>query len=105
MPQSLGRGDHVVYSGLFVDTHPLSVSWHLFHLKHHYSFVRWQETCIYRRLNAALRSRDMRILEPFLPYMKLLLSALYQLPLVQVPTYRGVKRELFEASDNIPVQT
>ena len=32
--------------------------------------------------------------------MKLLLSALYQLPLVQVPTYRGVKLELFEVSDN-----
>ena len=58
-----------------------------------------QETCLYRRLNAALRDHDMRSLEPFLPYMKLLLSALYQLPLVQVPTYRGVKLELYEVSD------
>ena len=58
-----------------------------------------QETCLYRRLNAALRNHDMRSLEPFLPYMKLLLSALYQLPLVQVPTYRGVKLELYEVSD------
>merc|ERR1712037_275081 len=55
-----------------------------------------QDTCLYRRLNAALRNHGKRRLEPFLPYMKLLLSALYQLPLVQVPTYRGVKRELFE---------
>merc|ERR1719353_740770 len=55
-----------------------------------------QDTCLYRRLNAALRSHGTRRLEPFLPYMKLLLSALYQLPLVQLPTYRGVKRELFE---------
>ena len=59
-----------------------------------------QETCLYPRLNAALRNRDKRSLEPFLPYMKLLLSALYQLPLTQVPTYRGVKLQLFEVSDD-----
>ena len=63
-----------------------------------------QQTCLYPRLNAALRNHDKRSLEPFLPYMKLLLSALYQLPLVQVPTYRGVKLELFEASDIIIFQ-
>ena len=57
-----------------------------------------QETCLYPRLNAALRNHDNRSLEPFLPYMKLLLSGLYQLPLVQVPTYRGVKLELFEVT-------
>ena len=57
-----------------------------------------QATCLYPRLNAALRNHGNRSLEPFLPYMKLLLSALYQLPLVQVPTYRGVKLELFEVS-------
>ena len=51
---------------------------------------------MYPRLNAALRTRDERILGPFLPYMKLLLSALYHLPLTQVPTYRGVKLELYE---------
>ena len=82
------------------------------------------------RLRARVRVREglgLGILEPFLPYMKLLLSALYprlskyrltltltptltltltvyQLPLVQVPTYRGVKRELFEASGIITVQ-
>ena len=57
-------------------------------------------SCLYPRLNAALRNHDKDSLEPFLPYMKLLLSALYQLPLVQVPTYRGIKLELFEVSDN-----
>ena len=51
------------------------------------------------RLNVALRNRDKRALEPFLPYVKLLLSALYQLPLVHVRTYRGVKLELFEVKD------
>ena len=50
-----------------------------------------QETCLYDRLNAALRNHDTRALEPFLPYMKLLLSGLYQLPLKQMRTYRGVK--------------
>ena len=55
-----------------------------------------QETCLYRLLNAALRNHDARALEPFLPYMKLLLSGLYQLPLLQAKTYRGVKLELFE---------
>merc|ERR1719201_1420011 len=55
-----------------------------------------QGTCLYRRLNAALRNHDKRSLRPFLPYMKLLLSGLYQLPLVRVPTYRGVKLALFK---------
>ena len=59
-----------------------------------------QETCLYPRLNAALRNHDMDSLEPFLPFMKLLLSALYLLPLMQVPVYRGVKLELFEVSDH-----
>ena len=59
---------------------------------------RLQETCLYRRLNAALRELDERGLQPFLPYMKLLLSGLYQLPLTHVRTYRGVKLKLFEAS-------
>ena len=57
-----------------------------------------QETCLYHRLNAALRTHDTVALDAFLPYMKLLLSGLYQLPLCQVPTYRGVKRELYEVS-------
>ena len=40
----------------------------------------------------------MGTLAPFLPFMKLLLSALYQLPLTHVRTYRGVKLKLFEVS-------
>ena len=55
-----------------------------------------QETCLYPRLNAALRDHDVHALEPFLPYVKLLLSGLYQLPLTHVQTYRGVKLELFQ---------
>lgn len=55
-----------------------------------------QETCLYSRLNAALRDHDMRALEPFLPYMKLLLSGLYHLPLVHLQTWRGVKLELYK---------
>merc|ERR1719174_1325843 len=55
-----------------------------------------QESCLYSRLNAALRNHDMRSLEPFLPYIKLLLSGLYHLPLTHVRTYRGVKLEIFE---------
>ena len=51
---------------------------------------------MYPRLNAALRNHDTRHLEPFLPYMKLLLSGLYQLPLKNFRTYRGVRLELFE---------
>ena len=54
-------------------------------------------------MNTALRNHDERGLEPFLPYMKLLLSALYQLPLMHVRTYRGVKLELYEVS-SIPLE-
>ena len=60
-----------------------------------------QESCLYPRLNAALRNHDTRALEPFLPYMKLLLSALYQLPLKHVRTYRGVKLELYETYNKL----
>ena len=57
-----------------------------------------QETCLYRRLNAVLHDFDKFNLEPFLPFMKLLLSGLYKLSLKQVRTYRGVKRQLYELS-------
>ena len=60
--------------------------------------VSFQETCVYPRLNAALRNHDMRNLTSFLPYMKLLLSALYQLPLTHASTYRGVELELFQVT-------
>merc|ERR1719275_523760 len=60
-----------------------------------------QETCLYRRLNAALRNQDKQGLQPFLPFMKLLLSGLYQLPLVHVRTYRGVKLELYKTYNDL----
>ena len=56
---------------------------------------------MYPRLNAALRTHDVSALEPFLPFMKLLLSGLYRLPLTRVRTYRGVKLELYEVSLNM----
>jgi len=55
-----------------------------------------QECCMYRRLNSALRAHDLVELGPYLPFMKLLLSALYKLPLVQAKVYRGVKLDLHE---------
>merc|ERR1719362_337887 len=61
-----------------------------------------KETCLYSRLNAALRKRDSRTLEPFMPYIKLLLSGLYHLPLTHVRTYRGVRLDLYE-TDNLLV--
>ena len=54
---------------------------------------------MYPLLNAALRKHDKRSLEPFLPYMKLLLSGLYRLPLVRARTYRGVKLELYKVRE------
>jgi len=55
-----------------------------------------QECCMYRRLNAALRAHDTVELGPYLPFMKLLLTALYKLPLVNAKVYRGVKLNLAE---------
>ena len=60
-----------------------------------------QETCLYPRLNAGLRTHNTVALDAFLPYMKLLLSGLYQLPLTQVTTYRGVKLELYEVRESV----
>ena len=64
--------------------------------RHFAQMPQLQETCLYPRLNEALRNHDTRSLEPFLPFMKLLLSGLYRLPLVHGRTYRGVKLELFK---------
>ena len=47
-------------------------------------------------MNAALRNHDLDALAPFLPFMKLLLTALYRLPLTRVKVYRGVKLDLHE---------
>ena len=53
-----------------------------------------QECPIYKELNMRLRERNREMLIPFLPYLKLLLSALYLLPLANVQLYRGVKQDL-----------
>ena len=74
-----------------------------FEVHHVAQIPQLQETCLYPRLNEALRNHDMRSLEPFLPFMKLLLSGLYQLPLTHERTYRAVKLELFEASQSLCV--
>ena len=39
------------------------------------------ECCVYHNMNAALRQLDLVELAPYLPFMKLLLTALYKLPL------------------------
>jgi len=63
-----------------------------------------QECCMYRRLNGALRAHDLVELAPFLPFMKLLLRALYKLPLVRAKVYRGVKLNLAETYNAIAGQ-
>lgn len=51
---------------------------------------------MYHRLNAGLRDHDYVELVPYLPFMKLLLTALYKLPLIKARVYRGVKLNLSE---------
>ena len=53
---------------------------------------------MFRNMNAALRAHDYEELQPYLPYMKLLLTALYKLPLVEAQVYRGVKADLANVS-------
>ena len=43
-----------------------------------------------------MRERNRDLLKHFFPYLKLLLSGLYKLPLINVSLYRGVKRDLSE---------
>ena len=52
---------------------------------------------IYQTLNKALRTHDEGAINAFLPYLRLLLTALYKLPLVEVQVYRGVKCDLSES--------
>ena len=53
-----------------------------------------QESPVYRELNAALRSRNRNNISAFIPFLKLLLSAVYCLPLHSTHMYRGVKADL-----------
>ena len=54
-----------------------------------------QQTCLYPRLNSALRDKsDPENLKPVFPYLKLLLTGLNKLPLVRAKVYRGVCLDL-----------
>jgi len=53
-----------------------------------------QETPLYRVLNDRLRSEKRELLAPFFPYLKLLLRAMYKLPVIKCPVYRGVTKDL-----------
>ena len=56
-----------------------------------------QQTCLFGRLNKAMREHlHPEKLEPFLPYLKLLLTGLNKLPLVRKQTYRAVTLDLHE---------
>ena len=59
---------------------------------------------MFRNMNAALRQHDYAALQPYLPFMNLLLTALYKLPLVEAEVYRGVKADLAKVSEAIPVK-
>ena len=49
------------------------------------------QTPFYPTLNRALFTTDMSGIEPFKPYIKLLLTALYKLPLEKTTVYRGIR--------------
>ena len=53
-----------------------------------------QASVFYRMLNATLRDRDRTFIRPYLPYLRLLLEALRQLPAKTRTVYRGVKLDL-----------
>ena len=50
-----------------------------------------QGTILYAALNEALRSENRALLVPFMPYLKLLLSGLYQIPLQPTTVSHGAK--------------
>ncbi|MET9375463.1 ADP-ribosyltransferase domain-containing protein [Streptomyces sp. NPDC002992] len=52
------------------------------------------ESAFYREINAALRSPDRERAVPYLPYLRLLLSALSALPAQTRPLWRGVALDL-----------
>ena len=53
--------------------------------------VYTQEGVVYRPLNDALRNKNRALLKPYFPFLKLLLTALDQLPNVVATVHRGVK--------------
>jgi hypothetical protein len=60
--------------------------------------MQWspKEKCLYFALNATLRLEDRQKLIPWFSYLKLFLSALYQLPSARHFVYRGVKMDISE---------
>ncbi|GAA2251098.1 hypothetical protein GCM10010430_37580 [Kitasatospora cystarginea] len=52
------------------------------------------ESAFYREINAILRSPDRTRLVPYLPYLRLLFSAVSQLPVRAEPLWRGVPLDL-----------
>merc|ERR1711934_911469 len=65
-----------------------------------------QPSCLYPRLNAALRDRaHPEDLEAFLPYLKLLLKGLNKLPLLRSKVYRGVAVDLHEEYNQLQGRT
>ncbi|MBP0452348.1 MULTISPECIES: ADP-ribosyltransferase domain-containing protein [unclassified Kitasatospora] len=52
------------------------------------------ESAFYREINAVLRSPDRARLVPYLPYLRLLFSAVSQLPVRTEPLWRGVSLDL-----------
>ena len=64
-----------------------------------------QQTCIYPRLNSALRDHiNPEKLAPFLPYLKLLLKGLNKLPLMRARVYRGVTLDLHDQYNQLQGQ-
>jgi hypothetical protein len=60
--------------------------------------MEWEpeEKCLYFALNSTLRSEDRRKLKPWFSYLKLILTALSQLPSNRHFVYRGAKMNLSE---------
>lgn len=52
------------------------------------------ESAFYRKINAILRAPDRSALVPYLPYLRLLFSAVSQLPARTEPLWRGVSLDL-----------
>ncbi|MFI5911403.1 ADP-ribosyltransferase domain-containing protein [Dactylosporangium sp. NPDC051541] len=52
------------------------------------------ESAFYRQINATLRSPDRSRMSPYLPYLRLLFSAVSRLPARREPLWRGVRMDL-----------
>ena len=65
-----------------------------------------QHSCLYPRLNSALRDHvHPENLEAVLPYLKLLLKGLNKLPLVRAKVYRGVRLDLHKQYNQLQGKT